>query len=143
MIEIGILYADDQQVWKPIAEKGDFRLDGVLCLTLTTERGNPSAICARMFSFQNNDLVAKSNLAWWGEDSYAIGVMPDNSFFTYQWAENDELLYARSIDTGEQTTRIERPVFWPSGADVTVFTGEYLEPPEWEKALEVFKTELF
>jgi len=142
-MEVGILYDDFSQVWKPIAEKADFQLTGVLTITLTLERGNDRARLAGMFSRQNNDIVAKSDLAWWGEDYYALGVMPDNSFFTYQWAENDELLYARSIETGQRTTPIERPVFWPKGADVTVFVGEYLPPDEWEKALKIFETEMF
>ena len=81
---------------------------------------------------------------WWGEDNYAIGVMPDGRFFTYQWADGDELLYARSGDTGLPIGTIERGgIRWPPQASVTVFRGAYLEPAAWARALEIYKAEMF
>ncbi len=138
-MEIGILYSDFSQVWKPFDEVEDFRRDGVLAIAITSERGNRKASCARMWSWQNNDIVAAHGKTWWGEDNYVIGIMPDERFFTTQWAEEDEFLYARSTVDGTRKDRIALPPVFPCDAKVIAFRGEYLPPPEWEKALAIYK----
>lgn len=142
-VQVGILYSDQVQVWKPVLEVESFRLDEVLTFSFTTERGNRSALKHRMWSRQNNDIVAARDKPWWGDDFYAIGIMPDGRYFTTQWPENDRLLYACSCIDGQAAGTIERDLGFPPQATVTIFKGGYLEPAEWEKALAVFETEMF
>lgn len=142
-VEVGILYKDGTQVWKPLEKISDFKKTDVLTITLTTERGNRLALLARMWSYQNNDLVAARNKTWWGEDNYVIGIMPDGRFFTYQYADFDDKFRARSTTDGTDAGEIQRPPMFPTNATVHAFVGAYLEPKEWEKALAVFETEMF
>lgn len=138
-IQVGILYSDWTQVWKFISDIDDLRKDGVLTITITSERGNKSSICARMWSLRNDKRFSG---AWWGDDKYAIGVLSD-SFFTMQWADEDEFFHTRLIEDGSISDKIPRIQTFPPEADVTIFTGAYLEPPEWKKALKIFKNEMF
>ena len=143
MIEVGILYSDLTKVWKPFGDVGDFRNDGVLTITITAERGNRQALLARMWSRQNNDIVAAHNSAWWGEDNYLIGVMPGNTFFTFQWADGDENIRTRSTVDGSDTAPISLSRVFPPQATLTVFRGAYLEPADWLVALAVFESEMY
>ncbi len=142
-IEVGIFYADGIKVWKPLSEISNFRKDGVLTITLTSERGNRSALLARMWSYQNNDRVAKRNKAWWGDDNYVVGIMPDNRFFTYQYSDYDDTFRARSTIDGSDAGTIQRPSMFPTDAIIYTFIGAYLEPLEWEKALIIFERDMF
>jgi len=139
MIEVGILYSDKTEVWKPLAAVKDFRRDGVIFFAITSERGNRKALCARRWNRQNDDRFTPKGLPWWGEDKYAICVMPNGDFFTRQWAETDEFIYLRSGVDGKDTERIPSPITFPAEAVVTKFIGAYLEPPEFEKVLAIFK----
>lgn len=143
MVELGILYSDLTQVWKPLADVGDFVTDGVLTITITSERGNRQALLARMWSRQNNDIQAQQDSPWWGEDNYLIGVMPQNRFFTYQWADGDENLRARSTVDGTDDGTISLSRAFPPQATLTVFRGAYLVPADWLVALAVFEAEMF
>jgi len=140
----GILYAyeltDD---WKPISETANFRLDGVLTLTVTSERGNRQALKSLEWSRQNNDTVVARNTAWWGEDNYAIGLMPDGRYFTTSWPDNDEKIVTRSIIDGALRVPIMARRAFPPQAAVTVFIGFYLEPALWTQALAVFEARMF
>jgi len=143
MLQVGILYSDWSQIWKPLSEIELFRRDGVLTITITRERGNRQALSARMWSFQNNDKANPMGVSWWGEDNYAVGIMPDETFFTTQWSDEDEFLWARSTIDGQPAGTIVRPSRFPTEATVVVFRGDYVNPPTWEKALEIFETEMF
>ena len=140
----GVLYAyeltDD---WTPINAMLALRLDGVLTISVTARRGNRRGLAARMWSRQNNDIVAARDKPWWGEDSYAIGVMPDGRFFTTQWAETDVSLFCRHIADGGHAGNIDFPRTWPNGSVVTIFDGAYLPPPLWTQALAVFEARMF
>lgn len=143
MIEVGILYSDLTPVWKPIADKDDFVKTGVLTLSVTSERGNRQALLARMWSWQNNEAVTPQDSPWWGEDNYLIGTMPNNTFFTYQWADNDENLVTRSTVDGTVDGSISLSRAFPPQANITVFRGAYLEPADWLVALAKFEAEMF
>ncbi len=143
MLEVGVLYSDGSMAWAPMDDMTALRLIGVLTISVTAGRGNRRALVARMWSRQNNDLVAARDAAWWGEDNYAIGVMPDGRFFTTQWADGESNLYARRIADGARAGIIDYPRPWPEGAAVTIFRGAYLVPAAWERALAVFEAEMF
>ncbi len=143
MLDVGILYDDLTVAWTPINDMTALRLDGVLTISITAKRGTRTALKPRMWSRQNNDIVAARDKAWWGEDNYAIGVMPDGRYFTTQWADGDANLYARTITDGAEAASIDYPRPWPAGALVTVFRGAYLEPAAWETALAKFEREMF
>lgn len=143
MLQVGILYDDLTVAWVPINDMTALRLDGVLTISITARRGNRQSLAARMWSRQNNDIVASRDTTWWGEDNYAIGVMPDGRFFTTQWAAFDWTLWTRNISDGGRAASIESPRPWPAGATVTVFRGAYLEPAAWEAALAKFEREMF
>lgn len=143
MVDFGILYSDFTQVWKPISAIGDFRTYGVLTLSSTTERGNRSALVERWWSYQNNELVAKQDKPWWGEDIYYVGVMPNSDFFTFQNPEFDEKIVTFSGVNGTRSGTVDCPRTVPADATMHRFIGEYVEPKIWERALEVFETEMF
>jgi len=142
-VEVGILYDDLTQVWKPIADVGDFVTDGVLTISITSERGNRQALLARLWSWQNNETKTPQDATWWGEDNYAIGVMPQNRFFTFQWADGDENLQTRSTIDGTGLAPISLSRVFPPQATVTVFRGAFLEPADWLVALAVFEADMF
>ncbi len=142
-MEVGILYSDLSQVWKPFDDLDDFRTDGVLTITITSERGNRQALAARMWSRQNNDIQAARDSPWWGEDNYVIGVMPDNRFFTFQWADSEAFLHTRSSVDGSVQDPIALSRVFPPQANVNVFRGAYLLPADWLVALAVFEAEMF
>ncbi len=143
MVEVGILYADGAKVWKPVPQTGDFKKTDVLTFSFTTERGNRSALKGRMWSRQNNDLVAKRDKAWWGEDIYYVGVMPDGRYFTTQNPENDEKILTFDGNDGTRLGTVDCPRTFPPGAIIHRFVGGYLEPADWERALAVFETDMF
>ena len=142
VVELGILYSDQEQVWKPVLDAALFRQTGVLTLSFTWERGNRSAFIGRMFSRQNNERHTPQNKPWWGDDSYGIGIMPNGDYMTKQWSDDDEFLILRSAEDGHITGRVQVPSLFPAEATVTVFEGAYLDPPEWEKALAVYVAEM-
>ncbi len=142
MIEIGILYSDRTPVWKPLTQVGDFKKIDVLTFSFTTERGNRQALKGRMWSRQNNDIVARQDKAWWGDDIYYVGVLPNGDYFTTQMPENDEKIATFSSD-GTRLGNIDCPRTFPADAIMHRFIGGYLEPAEWEQALAVFEAEMF
>ena len=143
MVEVGILYADGAKVWKPLAEMGDFKKTDVLTFSFTTERGNRSALIARMWSRQNNQTNPRQSVAWWGEDFYYVGVLPNGDFFTTQLAENDEKLITFSSNDGARSGVAISPRTFPTDATIHRFVGAYLEPANWERALAVFERYMF
>lgn len=143
MVKMGILYVDGSKVWKPVSDAGLFVKIGVLTFSFTTERGNRSALLLRMWSRQNNDIVARRDKAWWGDDIYYVGVMPDGRYFTTQVDENDEKIMAFSVEDGERIGTIDCPRNFPADATIHRFIGGYLEPDEWKKALIIFEREMF
>ncbi len=143
MVEAGILYSDGEQVWKPTTQMGDFKTFDVLTLSFTTERGNRRALIARHWSYQNNDTRPASDLAWWGEDFYYVGVLSNGDFFTTQIAENDEKIITFSGNDGVRSGVVECPRTWPVDATMHIFIGAYLEPAAWERALAVFERDMF
>ena len=144
MLEVGILYSDLTKAWTPLNNlSGLPSFTEVLTISITAERGNRAALCARMWSRQNNDIVAAKDLPWWGEDIYAIAIMPDDTFLTKQWAKEDEFSVARSINDGLTVGRVQLPSPFPPEAVVTIFNGGYLPMAEWRAALIVFENEMF
>ncbi len=143
-VEVGILYTDLTRVWVPIDQLDDVvRKDDVLTISVTAERGNRGALAGRLWSFQNNDQVAAKNLPWWGEDNYAIGVMPNGTYFTFQWSDDEEFLHVRSTADGSMAGTLQRPAMFPRQANVTVFRGGYIRPVNWASAMAVFEAEMF
>ncbi len=142
-VEVGILYTSLLQVWRPLAEIGDFKKTGVLTLSFTTERGNRLALLERMWSVQNNDVVAKQDKAWWGEDIYYVGVLPTGDFFTTQIPENDEKIIVRSGSHGGTFGTIDCPRTFPADATMHRFIGGYVDPSAWEIALAIFERDMF
>lgn len=143
MVEAGLLYSDGAQVWKPVTQMGDFKSFDVLTFSFTTERGNRAALIERRWSHQNNDLVARRDKAWWGDDIYYVGVLPNGDFFTTQIPENDEKIKTFSGVDGTDTGIVECPRTFPAEATMHRFIGAYLEPEAWESALAVFEAEMF
>lgn len=143
MVEAGLLYADGEQVWKPVTNMGDFKTFDVLTFSFTTERGNRSALLPRMWSRQNNDTKAASDLAWWGDDIYYVGVLPNGDYFTTQIPEDDEKIKTFSGVDGADTGIVECPRTFPADATMHRFIGAYLSPADWERALAVFEAEMF
>ena len=143
MVDVGILYRDEAQVWKPLTQVGAFKKTDVLTFSFTTERGNRAALRARMWSHQNNDFVARRNKAWWGDDIYYVGVLPNGDFFTTQNPENDEKIVTFSGDDGARSGVALCPRTFPADATMHRFIGAYLEPVAWESALAVFEAEMF
>ncbi len=143
MTEVGILYTGDVRIWKPLAQVGEFKKTDVLTFSFTTERGNRSALVARMWSYQNNDTVARQDKAWWGDDIYYVGVLPNGDFFTTQMPENDEKIITFSGVDGTRSGVTECPRTFPVDATMHRFVGAYLEPAEWETALAIFEAEMF
>ena len=142
-VEAGLFYKNGDQVWKPLTEMGDFKTFDVLTLTFTHERGNRSALIERRWSRQNNDTVAARDKAWWGDDIYYVGVLPNGDFFTKQDPENDEKIITFSGNDGTRSGVIECPRTWPADATMHRFVGAYLEPADWERALAVFERDMF
>ena len=138
-MEIGILYSDLTQVWKPFSEIADFRKDGVLMITLTTARGNRKALVKRLWARRNID-----GYGWWGEDYYAIGII-DGKFFCRQWDESDLYPRMRPIDNPHVEWEVwPEPVkLFPEGAEVHIFVGKYVPQQQWEEALRIFEAELY
>ncbi len=143
MVEAGILYSDGTQVWKPTTQMGDFQTFDVLTFSFTTERGNRSALLSRHWSRQNNDIVAMRNTAWWGDDIYYVGVLPNGDFFCKQEPENDEKIVTFSSVDGSQSGIVEAPRTFPAEATMHRFIGAFLEPAAWESALAIFEAEMF
>ena len=143
MLDLGILYSDGEQQWRSITDIGLFRLTEVLTLSFTSQRGLRSALKGRYWSWQNNEERPVKNVAWWGEDFYGVGVLPDETYVVRQWAKDDEFLIAHSIADGSSAGRIQAPVTFPENATVTIFEGGYLAPNDWRTALAVFESEMF
>ena len=143
MLEIGILYSDFIQVWKPFSDVGDFKKDGVLVIVLTTERGNRKALCARMWNRANRYDVTEP---WHGGDNYAIGVWGDY-FFVDQWDDMDDHLHIRRTDDPHNLSvkqmNIPRPNRWPSDSTVMVFRGEWVLQDQWHDAIRIMDEEMF
>ena len=143
MIELGILYLGNRQIWKPLTQIGDFPKIDVLTLSFTSERGNRLALRARMWSRQNNDIVAARGKPWWGEDIYYVGVLSNGDFFTTQVPENDEKIVTFSGSDGTRVGAIDCPRTFPADATMHRFIGAYLDPAAWERSLVIFETEMF
>lgn len=143
MVEAGIFYSDGAQVWKPVTNMGDFKTFDVLTLSFTTERGNRSSLVERMWSYQNNDTVALRDTAWWGDDIYYVGILPNGDFFTKQDPEDDEKIITFSGRDGVRTGRVNCPRTFPADATMHRFIGAYLAPADWERALAIFERDMF
>lgn len=142
-MEVGILYAGGAKVWKPLTSIADFQKTDVLTFSFTTVRGVRSALVARMWSYQNNDTVARQAKAWWGDDIYYVGVLPNGDFFTTQTPENDEKIPKFSARDGTRSGIVECPRTWPADATMHRFVGGYLPPEAWDLALDTFEREMF
>jgi hypothetical protein len=127
-MHVGILYADMTQDWASFDHVDGLSRDGVLTITLTTERGNRKALVARL----------------WGSDYYALGRIGENYFFTDKWDEGDEMLRIKRLDKPHDTWKpMVRPCRWPDSAKIVRFVGGYVPPEDWQRALQVFEREMF
>lgn len=143
MVEMGILYSDLSKVWKPVSDAGLFIKTGVLTFSFTTQRGNRSALVQRRWSRQNNDIVAARDTAWWGDDIYYVGILPNGDFFTAQLPVDDEEIITFSDVDGTNTGIATSPRTFPADAIMHKFIGDYLNPGQWQIALAIFETEMF
>ena len=144
-VEVEILYSDFSRSPRVLLTNraiDGLRKDGVLYIAMSTEWGNRKALVARMWSRQNNDKYAGPD-PWWGADNYAIGILPNGTFFTYQWDDDQADYFMRSVADGSSVSRHQRPLWFPSEAMVHRFTGAYVSPDEWKRAMQVFETEMF
>lgn len=144
----GLEYAWElTDVWKPFEELSTFRLDGVLAITLTTERGVRSSLVKRMWSRLNRYDNEKE--PWHGGDNYAIGVW-GKYFFCDQWDDMEDHLHIRHVDdplvlvpgVGKQMN-MPRPDRWPMDSKVTQFRGAWAPVPCWNMAIDIFDTQIF
>ncbi len=126
-MEIGILYNDFTQVWKPFSEIADFKKEEVLIIVATTERGTRKGLVFRL----------------WEHDTYAIAV-ESKSIFWDQWDDEDKRIYGRNLDdlNGANVFFFKTRQF-PAGASMYIFTGGYVEPPDWKAAITVMDNEMF
>jgi hypothetical protein len=125
--------------WKPFAERGGLRRDGVLMITLTTERGIRKKLVWRMWSRRNIE-----GHDWWGEDYYAVGTI-DGKFFCRQWDESDLHARVRPIDDPHAPWEVwpEVTKLFPDRSEVDIFIGKYVPQELWDEALKIFEAELF
>ena len=136
-MEIGVLYDDLSIVWIPFEKRYDLKPDGILAITLTTERGNRKALVSRLWRRKFSQTYGIST------DYFAIGV-DGSAFFVDQWDEYDEFLqYKSQLNPHENPYPIKRSRPFPGSSSVVIFSGEYVSPEKWEEAITKFDSELF
>lgn len=125
-MSIDILYADKDEHGKfvrrriPLEQIASLPLDNVLCIVL----------------FEG------STMRWrfYENDNYVIGFVGDRYFVDW-YDDGDVILRIRSVgDKHWQKIKYNR--FRPTGSTVYTFTGGYVSPPEWKKALEFMEKEM-
>lgn len=160
-IEVKVLYATptaDPLVWAQpfsVQTRGTFlevqAMPSADVLAVSIFRlgppGPPRKLIGRMYpEFQKLYKVDDEEVLY-GSDFLAIGHYvnpPKNWIFWDQWNENEDTFYALDLDdetAGRQT--FARPQGrLPAGADVMVFTGAYVHPPDWAVALGIIDSTL-
>jgi len=137
VVQVGILYDDFSITWLPFERRHELKRDGVLAVAVTTERGNRKALVKRLYRRKFSETYGIET------DYFAIGV-DGSAFFGDQWDDYDEhLRYRSQLKPHDEPTIIRRPRPFPAGADVIVFTGQYVSTEKWQAATAKMDKELF
>jgi hypothetical protein len=126
---IQVVYSEKVNVNKfktvevPFKDRKLLQLDDVLFIIMWDNSGIKS----------RKHLLSRS----WGSDYYALIVFDEKIVCPLlQWDEDFEYLRVRPVDNPHDLSlpRVRCGMNFPDGSDITIFSGSYIPPDEWELA---------